>query len=641
MTDNLERPAQQEILEWQKDEFLGDLWNEIQGNNPDWLYIKQVKNPEKAKKQLKEVEEKINSIEIASKTPSIGMPGSVRGYGADLVMLNVRKGELTKGYVRENYNPLHEKTSDSFALNDLSSDVNGRNTVCVLQKAIEEADKSGAKDFKEWSEKFNSSLEKYKGEYGNRRTAFNPNNLYSNNPYNNLTAYNPDKDIPFINTDIIDKSIQKADAFSRQQSEEEKVVGLDEYRIKMLKEAKDKGLSDEAIKTIDLWCHVVPEKNLPEPKDLNAFKEGLRQFATRDPENPTEAKTFLQSYVNNEPVEIDPNKKEKIEQWMNRAGLGDRSDEIIRAYGEQTYAVVQNAMNNPADMSKLTDGTYRNSKNTLLYLLENKEAMKDKVSELQIVKTPKQPKEPEYRAPKFEDTEMAKLNLNVSELEIPETIAIQPLALNYGLSKEDADKVKFASAMKTALNKGIEGYYSEDVVQDACDKVFKACINDEKMNSDINEWSLAFTNKLVEELGISNDVDGDNDEFQKLTNPIFDVRYNIVSNLKNGTDLGIIDSNYVEQARTAQKEAVKRDMKNQEGEIVENADTIEKGEKVEKRLTFRERCKKGWDRVVGWLTGTKEEMVAYDEPTNEQQGNTGEFIEIAPVYSTTKHGSER
>ena len=25
MTDNLERPAQQEILEWQKDEFLGDI----------------------------------------------------------------------------------------------------------------------------------------------------------------------------------------------------------------------------------------------------------------------------------------------------------------------------------------------------------------------------------------------------------------------------------------------------------------------------------------------------------------------------------------------------------------------------------------------------------------------------------------
>lgn len=340
-------------------------------------------------------------------------------------------------------------------------------------------------------------------------------------------------------------------------------------------------------------------------------------------------------------IEIDPKKKERIEQWMNSVGLGDKSDELIRAYGEQTYAVVQNAMANPADMAKLTDGTYRNSKNTLLYLLENKEAMKDKVSELQIVKTPKQPKEPVYRAPKFENTEMAKLNLNVSELEFPETIAIQPLSLNYGLSKEDADKVKFASAMKTALNKGIEGYYSEDVVQDACDKVFKACINDEKMNSDINEWSLAFTNKLVEELGISNDVDGDNDEFQKLTNPIFDVRYNIVSNLKNGTDLGIIDSNYVDQARTAQKEAVKRDMKKQEGEIVENADTIEKGEKVEKRLTFRERCKKGWDRVVVWFKGAKEEMVAYDEPTNEQQGKTSEFIEIAPVYSTTKHGSER
>lgn len=427
-------------------------------------------------------------------------------------------------------------------------------------------------------------------------------------------------------------------------------------------------------------------------------------------------------------VEIDPKKKEKIEKWMKAVGLEDKADEMIQAYGDKTYAVVQNAMANPADMTKLTDGTYRNSKNTLLYLLENKEVMKDKVSELQIVKKTKQPdKSLNHRSsdpatmklddfwngfledpankpypillhaayskayaegvtnpkdflegpyldqikermkddptadeqynnakkmisdyyvkefgtletvePLVVNTEMAKLNLNVSELEIPETIAIQPISLNYGLSKEDADKVKFASAMKSVLNKGIEGYYTGEAVQDACDKVFKACINDEKMNSDIGEWSLAFTNKLVEELNISNKVDGDNDKFQKLTRPLFDVRYNIVSNLKNGTDLGIIDSNYVEQARTAQKEAIKRDMKNQEGEIVENADTIEKGEKVEKRLTFRERCKKGWDRVVGWFKGTKEEMVAYDEPENEQQGNTG-----APVYSTTKHGNER
>ena len=70
MTDNLERPAQQEILEWQKDEFLGDLWNEIKGNNPYWLYIKQVKNPEKAKKQLKEVEEEIKFEELKEKEVS-------------------------------------------------------------------------------------------------------------------------------------------------------------------------------------------------------------------------------------------------------------------------------------------------------------------------------------------------------------------------------------------------------------------------------------------------------------------------------------------------------------------------------------------------------------------------------------------
>ncbi len=84
-------------------------------------------------------------------------------------------------------------------------------------------------------------------------------------------------------------------------------------------------------------------------------------------------------------IEIDPKKKEKIENWMKAVGLEDKVDEMIQAYGDKAYAVVQNAMANPKNMAEITDGTYRNSKNTLLYLLENKETMKEKVGDVDVL----------------------------------------------------------------------------------------------------------------------------------------------------------------------------------------------------------------------------------------------------------------
>ena len=62
----------------------------------------------------------------------------------------------------------------------------------------------------------------------------------------------------------------------------------------------------------------------------------------------------------------------RIEQWMEHVGMKDQAQALIDKYGlPVAYEIVQTSMQAPADLKEASDGTFRSSKGSIQYFLEN------------------------------------------------------------------------------------------------------------------------------------------------------------------------------------------------------------------------------------------------------------------------------
>ena len=408
-------------------------------------------------------------------------------------------------------------------------------------------------------------------------------------------------------------------------------------------------------------------------------------------------------------VEIDPKKKEKIENWMKAVGLEGKADEMIQAYGDKAYALVQNAMANPKNMAEITDGTYRNSKNTLLYLLENKETMKEKVGDVDVLTIAGEkkraldhfndsfmdelskrgtaiPKEgyasllaalkttpntyadllmamdrvanergfdmekvketkdllTDFYENKYQDVmknntsvkklekgiimpeinEMVGLNIEVPEVVLPEKIDAIPM---YNLSELDMQKVKYTAAMLDELK--LDGIRDKKIDKEIMRAFEKAMENDA---SNIKTWSGNFRFHLIDELNLEGRAYGSSkDEYSKLILPLVEGSDKIVEKLDS---LPNDDPRYADLVAIVNKFNTKNDMKSQKGEIVQNADNQEKVEKVETKVSFREKFKAGRNRVLSYIGLKKKkenENASSDmEKSAEQVRDSENWVEV-------------
>lgn len=297
--------------------------------------------------------------------------------------------------------------------------------------------------------------------------------------------------------------------------------------------------------------------------------------------------------------------KVRIEQWMEHVGLGDKSQELIDKYGlDNAYAIVQNSMKAPANMTKATDGKFRGSKGTINYFLEN-DVERDRLIQIpgMDLKTVHESLVSVGKAKKIETPNTTpKLNIEAPEVVLPEKIDAIPM---YNLSELDMQKVKYTAAMLDELK--LDGIRDKKIDKEIMHAFEKAMENDAP---DIKTWSGNFRFHLIDELNLEGRAYGySKDEYSKLILPLVEGSDKIVEKLDS---LPNDNPRYADLVASVNKFNTKNDMKSQKGEIVQNADNQEKVEKVETKVSRREKFKAGYNRVLAFVGLKKKEKADSD-----------------------------
>ena len=182
----------------------------------------------------------------------------------------------------------------------------------------------------------------------------------------------------------------------------------------------------------------------------------------------------------------------RIEQWMEHLGMKDQAKALIDKYGlPVAYEIVQTSMQSPKDVATATDGTFRNSKDSIKYFLDNSVSV-EKLATLPDL-----------------DTETVKASILSTRpeplakgptIEMPSRVVSVPS--DPKLSQFDAQKVQYAAIMRDTLK--LEGI-DEAEIKAAVDVAFKA--NLDNTSVDMESWSGAFKYNMVKALGLDQITD--------------------------------------------------------------------------------------------------------------------------------------
>ena len=283
--------------------------------------------------------------------------------------------------------------------------------------------------------------------------------------------------------------------------------------------------------------------------------------------------------------------KVRIEQWMEHVGLGDKSQELIDKYGlDNAYAIVQNSMKAPANMTKATDGKFRGSKGTINYFLEN-DVERDRLIQIpgMDLKTVHESLVSVGKAKKIETPNTTpKLNIEAPEVVLPEKLVELP---GYDLSKADMDRVKYASAMLKELK--INGV-DDAKMADAINKAFKETM---KIGMpDMEAWRGNFRYNLTQELDLERKAKGNKDKYTEMMKALAGTDKMVAESLDTLPNNKV---EYLSFVDTVNKVNLAKDIADIKPEMAQNADNQEKVEKVETKVSRREKFKAGWNRVFG------------------------------------------
>ena len=297
---------------------------------------------------------------------------------------------------------------------------------------------------------------------------------------------------------------------------------------------------------------------------------------------------------------------------MEHVGLGDKSQELIDKYGlDNAYAIVQNSMKAPANMTKATDGKFRGSKGTINYFLEN-DVERDRLIQIpgMDLKTVHESLVSVGKAKKIETPNTTpKLNIEAPEVVLPEKIVKLP---GYDLSKADMDKVKYASAMLGELK--INGV-DDAKMAEAINKAFKESMKNGI--ADMEAWRGNFRYNLTQELDLERKAKGNKDKYAEMMKALAGTDKMVAESLDTLPNNKV---EYLSFVDTVNKVNLAKDIADIKPEMAQNADNQEKVEKVETKVSRREKFKAGYNRVLAFVGLKKKEKA--DSDVNQENSAT-------------------
>ena len=269
--------------------------------------------------------------------------------------------------------------------------------------------------------------------------------------------------------------------------------------------------------------------------------------------------------------------QERVEQWMEHLGMKDNAQALIDKYGlPVAYEVVQTAMQGPGDMTKATDGKFRNSKNTIQYFLDNDvtaeklETIPDLDAEtikasLDSVKKP----EPVVRP---EPVQAVSIDLPTNAVSMPSA----PV-----LSQLDTQKAHYAALMGKNLK--IDGIDAADI-KAASEAALRATLPNK--SDTLDEWSAGFRYNLSKALGLQ-ETAKNTKHYQDRANVLIAASKDAIEAATSGEPSAELAEQVAAYTSIVNRHNLKGDLAGMSGTETLNPETYFKDRQVQKQLLAR------------------------------------------------------
>ena len=265
----------------------------------------------------------------------------------------------------------------------------------------------------------------------------------------------------------------------------------------------------------------------------------------------------------------------RIEQWMEHVGMKDQAQDLIDKYGlPVAYEIVQTSMQAPADLKEASDGTFRSSKDSIQYFLEN-EVSAEKLANIpdldaETVKASLDSvKKPEPRPDPIKSM----------SIELPKKAVSMPSAPQ--LSQLDAQKVHYASLMKDSVKlEGIE----DSEIKAAVDVAFKASL--ENNAGDMAQWSGGFRYNLSKALGLET-LAKDSSEYKAWASVIDDCSKKAIETATTNNPAPELAEQVATYTNVVNKKSLKSELASMSGSETLNPETYFKDRQVQKRMSAK------------------------------------------------------
>ncbi len=261
----------------------------------------------------------------------------------------------------------------------------------------------------------------------------------------------------------------------------------------------------------------------------------------------------------------------RVEQWMEHLGMKDQAKDLIAKYGlPVAYEIVQTSMQSPADVTTATDGTFRNSKDSIKYFLDNSVSV-EKLATLPDL-----------------DTETVKASILSTRpeplakgptIEMPSRVVSVPS--DPKLSQFDAQKVQYAAIMRDTLK--LEGI-DENEIKAAVDVAFKA--NLDNTSVDMESWTGAFKYNLVKALGLE-EIAKDKNVYRNWAIVLNDCSESVLEASATGKPSEELAEQIATYTNVVNKKTLKGELASMSATETLNPETYFKDRQVQKQLLAR------------------------------------------------------
>ena len=264
----------------------------------------------------------------------------------------------------------------------------------------------------------------------------------------------------------------------------------------------------------------------------------------------------------------------RVEQWMEHIGMKDQAKALIDKYGlPVAYEVVQTAMQSPADMTKATDGKFKNSKDTIKYFLDN-DVTADKLETIPDLDAEKI-KASLDSVKKREPLE----KLEAVAIELPTNAVSMPTAPV--LSKLDAQKAHLAAFMSENLK--IDGIDDADV-KAAVEAALRATLQNKSDN--LSEWGCDFRDNLAKTLGLK-EIAKNSIQYRDMTNVLVAASKNAIETVASNKPSAELAGQVATYTSIINRHNLKGDLAGMSGTETLNPETYFKDRQVQKQLLAR------------------------------------------------------